>query len=350
MALRHHCREPGMLHAGADASIFAKLFDSNTFYVTFCFISGACCFLPLLLGLKSNLEDRPLRESLSSSPEFSYSCIASIALVIPLFIDVLFDILNSADQSPSAVKKRIMSSSRDARYNFLNIMERVLILSGVAVLPMVVFIPAMTSNLALIYVCCCKCQQTWVGGTVALSLRRYNKEYFSNSYTFISLITLGFGLVTGAFVDNIYTIKPVSRFISVLDMVSFIATLIPCLMFICYSCRWFFLVHFGPSKWDDILFCYSKYRPRRQSNPIITLEHTIFPMVYTFCGTIVIALLIVLFSISPRIENYDHNSLLLNNLPFLAFVLLVSILSMRMVKFEVVKGLVSTLVSNRVIK
>jgi hypothetical protein len=203
MVTKYKCCEMGVF---ADSSIAAKVFDSDTFYVIFCFFSGLCCFLPLLLGVKSNLEDRPLRESICSSLEFSYSSIASIALVIPLFTDVLFDILNLVDQSPSAVKKRLKSSNRDARYNFLNVAERILILLGVAVLPMLVFVPRTNSSLALTYICCCKCQQSWVGGTVALSLRRYNKEYFSNSFAFIVLLNFGFGLVTGSFVDNIYAL------------------------------------------------------------------------------------------------------------------------------------------------
>jgi hypothetical protein len=347
--MEHHCSTTGGLVVLAESSIAAKIFDSNNFYMIFCFISGLCCFLPLLLGIKSNLEDRPVRDSIGSSFEFSYSSIASIALVIPLFIDVLFDILNSVDQSPSAVKKRIKSRSRDARYKFLNITERIMILLGVAVLPMVVFVPTTNPNLALIYVCCCKCQLSWVGGTLSLSLRRYNKEYFPNSFAFIALLNLGFGLVAGAFIDNIYAVEPISQFIYFLDKVAYGLTLIPCLTFICYSSRWIFLVHHGPSKWDDILFCYSKFRPRRHANPPLTLEHTFFPMVYTFCGTVVIVLLIVLFTIAPRIENYNHTSLLLTNLPFLVFILLVSILSMRMVKFEVVQGLVSCIMLHSII-
>lgn len=344
--MKHHCCEMGMKDVVAgSSSLLAKIFDSNIFYEILCLISGLCCLLPLLLGIKSNLEERPLRASICSSLEFSYSSIASIALVIPLFIDVIFDILNSADQSPTAVKKRRMSSSRNARYSFLNITERILILSGVAILPMLVFVPTTTSNLAFIYVCCCKCQQTLVGGTVALSLRRYNKDFFSNRFAFIVLINLGFGLVTGSFVDNIYTVKPVSQFIFRLDYAAYISTVIPCVMFLCYSFRWIFLVHYGASKWDDVLFCYSKFQPKRNSdsNPLLILEHTFFPMVYTFCGLVVVVLLVALIAIAPRIENYSHGSLLLNNIPFLVFVLLVSILSMRMVKFEVVQGLVRSI-------
>jgi hypothetical protein len=339
--MKHNCFATGGLDVLAGPSIAAKIFDSNNFYLIFCFISGLCCFLPLLLGIKSNLEERPGRHSIGSSVEFSYSSTASIALVIPLFIDVSLDILSSVDQSPSAVKKRIMPSSRDARYNFLNITERIMLLLGVAILPMVVFVPTTNSNLALIYVCCCKCQLSWVGGTLSLSLRRYNKEYFPNSFAFVALLNLGFGLVAGAFIDNIYAVEPISKFIFFLDKVAYGLTLIPALMFICYSSRWIFLVCHGPSKWDDILFCYSKFRPRRHANPPLTLEHTFFPMVYTFCGAVMIVLLIVLFTMAPRIENYNHTSLLLNNLPFLVFILLVSILSMIMVKFEVVQGLVS---------
>lgn len=64
-------------------------------------------------------------------------------------------------------------------------------------------------------------------------------------------------------------------------------------------------------------------------------------MIYTACGVGTVLSLSVLVGISPRLEDYDTISLYQNSAPYLCFLVLISTMSMRMVKFEVVQGLVS---------
>lgn len=320
------------------SAFFTSTLNSNSFHVSYCFISGLCCLLPLCLGISSNLECRPLRDALSSGQEFKFSCVASIALVIPLFLDVLFDIGNLVMRVDSQPFK--LRGSRTARYNFLNLSERLLILMGIAVQPLVVLVPKNTPNLALIFVCFNKCQQNWVGGTIALSLRRYDKEYFSNTFTITSLASFSFGMIGSTFVDNTYARQPVSNSIAFLDLLVFILTIIPCVSFFFNSLRWLILVYYRASQWSKFLFFYSKTRPAEVTASTDSGDHTYFPMVYTLCGMLVLFLQCVLIGTSSRVENFSTLNLFLSNLPFLVFVTLVSTLSLRMVKFEVVQGLV----------
>jgi hypothetical protein len=323
---------------GLESVSLTSTLNSNSFHVSCCFISGLCCLLPLCLGIQSHLEDRPLRTALGSSNQFYFTSVASIALVIPLFLDVLFDIGNLAMSADSQSSKS--RGNRTARYNFLNVFERLIILLGIVIQPLVVLVPPNTSNLALIFVCCNKCQQNWVGGTIALSLRRYDKEYFSNTFTITSLVAFSIGLIGSTFTDNDYAQKPVEKSVSFLDSLAFILTVIPCVFFFFNSSRWLILVYCRATKWSKFLFFYSKTRPPEITASTGSGDHTFFPMAYTLCGMLVLLLQCVLMGTSSRVENFTETNLFQSNLAFLVFVILVSTLSLRMVKFEVVQGLV----------
>lgn len=314
-----------------------EVLRSNSFHVFFCFASGLGCCLPLFLGIKSNIEDLPLRQSIMASEGFGFSCIASIALSIPLFIDVFIDISTSIDKSPNIGSNRLKSqSSETAKFNFLNISERVLILLGIIVLPLMIVIPKKTPNLALIFVCLFKCQQCWIGGTISLSLSRYNKEYFPNNYLLTLLTSLSIGQVASAFTDNILPTASTSNMLYALDMITLILILVPCIAFLVYSTRWLVLVYCRA----NYLFCYSKV----QSPPMnhTAVDHAFFPMIYTVSGIIIILSLCTLSGIAYQLHNYTELNLVQSTAPYLIFVVLVSILSLRMVKFEVVQGLVSS--------
>ena len=327
-----------------------EILGSNTFFTSYCFISGLCCLLPLCLQLQSNIEKKLLRESLSTTHEFAFTSVASITAVVPLFFDVLLDVvavIRSKYKSTVDSKRSEPLATKTTKFTFLNIPERMLILMGLTVLPFVAFLPTNTTNLGLIYLCCNKCQQCWVGGTVALSLSRYDKEYWSIRSTLISLISFSIGSIGRPFVDNMYAVEnsPGQLLVSI-GYLTFIFTIVPCIIFIFNSTRWLIVVYFRAATWKRFLMCTSKVteQPEIESLSVIasnTTDHTFFPMVYTLAGTCVIILLSLLITTTSRIESYTGRDLWLNNVPFLVFVILLSTLSMRLVKFEVVQGLVS---------
>ena len=333
-------RNMGCKFSSLECLSIIEVLRSNSFQAFFCFASGLFCCLPLFLGLPSNIEDHPLRLAITTSKGFAYTCVASIALSIPLFIDVLIDISTSFDKTSNSASNRLkLQSSGTARFNFLNISERLLILLGIIVLPLIIFLPKSTPNLSLVYVCLFKCQQCWIGGTVALSLSRYDKHYFSNDIILASLTSFSIGLVSSAFTDNILPTESTAHILPILDMVTLIFILMPCVSFLVLSTRWLVLVYLRASRWSNILFCYSKQQP--PMTPNTGVDHTFFPMVYTVSGICIILALCVLSGVSFRIQSYTEINLLQINTPYLIFVILVSILSLRMVKYEVVQGLVS---------
>ena len=315
---------------------------SNLFQTSFSLISGLCCFLPLVMGMQSNLEHTSLRESLTSCPEFTYSCVASVAITIPLFFDLFFDYIAKIAETSTILKK----SATDSGFNFLNISERLLFLIGIITLPLVTFLPSGSDKLALIYLCCNKCQLNLVGGAVLISLCRYDNEYWSVRSTLLSLVCFAFGLISSTFLDNIYAgeTSP-SRFLVNFDTIAFAVFILPCVIFLFNSSRWLIIVYYKLHSWKGLLMC-SNVPPMIEIKTVThsrTLHHTFFPMVYTVTSICVMMMLFLIEASSSRLENYKRPNLLESNLPFLVFAILISTQSMRMVKFEVVQGLVSSL-------
>ena len=325
------------------------VFGPNFFQILFCFICGLLCLIPVCLQISSNIELKPLRQSLSSCHSFTYCSVASVTLIVPLFLDVILDLVVMFVSATLSVKinkqKTVVKDA--AGFIFLNIPERMLILVGMIVVPIVAFLPKNTENLALIYVCCNNCQQNLVGGTLLISLSRYDKEYWSIRVTSFSLLFYSMGLVGGSFIGNVYSSESnPTQIILALDSCSYFLTLAPCLLFIVNSLRWLLIVYFGVNPWKKLRMWSSKVQHvpdlevlRVSDSP----DHNFFPMIYVTGGLVILLSFCCLMARAPRPENYDSISLTLNSVPYVCFLILVSILSMRMVKFEVVQGLVSNI-------
>ena len=311
----------------------------------FCFLCGLMCLLPVCLQMSSNIELKPLRHSLSDSQWFTYCCVASISLSVPLFLDIILDLVVMFVGVTSSVK---IKKQKDAvGFTFLNIPERLLILIGMTVVPIVGFLPDTTVNLALIYLCCNNCRLTLVGGVMLLSLSRYDKDYWSVRTTWFSLLFYSTGLVSGSFISNIYAAESTpTQAILILDSCTYFLTLVPSLLFIINSLRWLIIAYLGMNPWQMLMNCLSD---EQHLADLVVLkvkdarDHKFFPMVYVIIGVIIVIFIAALLASAPRVENYDPISLALNSAPYVCFLIAVSTLSMRMVKFEVVQGLVSNI-------
>ena len=319
----------------------------NSLHILFCLTSGLMCLLPIWLQVSSNLEMDSLRVSLSSSPAFRYCCASSIALTIPHFFDVLFDLRTmSFDAKSNAQNKH--STVGTVKFTILNIPERVLFLLGMVILPSVAFLPPSTDNLGLIYLCFSNCQQNLVGATVLLCLTRYDKEYWSERSTSISVFCYGFGLASGTFVFNSYACKiSSSHLLYAIYILCYFFQLAPVVVFFVNSGRWLIIVHGKAHSWKGFLMCGSNVHPLIESEASTvrdTPKHTFFPMVYTTCLICIAISLTTVAVASPRVEFYTTSDLLQNTVPYVLFLISLSTLSMRMAKFEVVEALVSIVV------
>ena len=320
---------------------------SNSLRILFCLTSGLMCLLPIWLQVSSNLEMDSLRVSLSSSPAFRYCCASSIALTIPHFLDVLFDLRAMSFDAKSNAQKKL-STVGTVKFTSLNIPERILFLLGMVILPTIAFLPPSTDNLGLIYLCFSNCQQNFVGATVLMCLCRYDKEYWSERSTSFAVFCFGFGQASSTFVFNSYAgeTSP-SLLLYSIYMLCYVLQLAPVLIFLVNSGRWLVIVYGKAHSWKGLLMCGSNVQRLIESEASIirdTPKHTFFPMVYTVSIICIAIISTTVFISAPRIEFYTPSDLLLNTVPFILFLISISTLSMRMAKFEVVEALVSIVI------
>ena len=315
--------------------------------ILFCLTSGLMCLLPIWLQVSSNLESGSLRVSLSSSPAFTYCCASSIALTIPHFLDVLFDLRAMSFDAKSSTQNNL-STVGTVKFTSLNISERILFLLGMVILPTIAFLPPSTDSLGLIYLCFASCQQNFVGATVLMCLCRYDKEYWSERSTSFSVFCFGFGQASSTFVFNKYAgeTSPGVLLFSIY-ILCYVLQLAPVLVFLVNSSRWLVIVYCKAHSWKGILMCGSNVQRLIDSEASTirdTPKHTFFPMVYTVSIICISLLATAVVFAAPRVEFYTTSDLLLNTVPFILFLISLSILSMRMAKFEVVEALVSIVI------
>ena len=180
-----------------------------------------------------------------------------------------------------------------------------------------------------------------------LSLSRYDKDYWSVRTTWFSLLFYSTGLASSSFISNIYAAESTpNQAILILDSCTYFLTLVPSLLFIINSLRWLIIAYLGMNPWQMLMNCLSD---EQHLADLVVLKvkdgrnHKFFPMIYVIIGVIIVIFIAALLASAPRVENYDPISLALNSAPYVCFLIAVSTLSMRMVKFEVVQGLVSNI-------
>jgi hypothetical protein len=159
---------------------------TNVIQVLLAFLGGFFCLIPLYLQPISILEETLLRHSLKSVG-YKYSAVATLTLVLPLFLDCLADLIFNFRKGKPNSDKPIVNEG------FLNNIEKLLFLSGIAILPIVSFLPDNTRNLAYIYICCNKCQTVFVAGAVIISLSRYDNKCWTDRETYLAVICISLG-------------------------------------------------------------------------------------------------------------------------------------------------------------
>lgn len=329
--------------------------NSNTIHFVICFAGGICCLLPLLLCPNSKMELTPLRTAILSQSNRDLS-VAALSLIIPLIMDLITELAYSTwiRGKDDDVKIRVKPS-------FLNSIERSAALFGTAVVPMTAFLPAHTHNLAYIHACCERCQLVMIGGAVMISLCRYNDKYWTIPRTYLALILLTIGTIILAFTGNISDTDTARGAAYIISYFGYSTILASAVIFFWCSCLW--LSHVIPiispesfgfstttnsSKTSKTSKKVHKKNQKNNNNAAVSStfstssEHLTFPALYVSVSMTTIAMLIMISAMYPSVASYDERAIFLHNFSFLLYIAIVSYVSIRMMKFEVVQGLVST--------
>ena len=300
----------------------------NKSHILLCLIGGMCCLLPLYFDPISNLEETRLRRAISS-PKNRESSIAILALVVPLFMEILTD-------SAISLAKRGNPSEVECPVALLNHCERLVFFIGSVTVPFTTFFPPETLNWAYLYLCLSKCQFALVGGAVVISLCRYDERYWSVRSTFLYLILLSIGSVMGAFAENTSHDTDILQNIHV-RRASLCFVLAAAGIFYFCCARWLYVV-------TPKLFCeyiWIKKRTTLKLRSDTKAENLVFPLAYILTSIMFLASNIAITIIFPGIGNLNDDALFYHNFVSIFFLFFLTFISTRMVKNEVVRGLVS---------
>ena len=165
----------------------------------------------------------------------------------------------------------------------------------------------------------------------------------------ILLASLKVRVMKPLLIQCLLVVIPRLLFLIFLQDCSYFLTLTPCLVFIVNSLRWLIIVYFGVKPCKKLLFWSSDVQNVADTEVVRLTDapdHNFFPMIFVTGALVIVLAFFGLLARAPRPEDYDPISLTLSSTPFVCFLILVSILTMRMVKFEVVQGWVSFTIVN----
>ena len=314
---------------------FWKTVTTNTAQISFGLLGGLCCLLPLILGLKSELEDSPLRNAMESRSNRD-AAVASLSISLPILMDIATEIILSITSSHKLQNVRLSGSS-----SLMNPLERMTFVVGTLLIPITAFLTPETTNAAYIYVCFTKCQLTIVGAAVLASLCRYNEKFFSVRSTYCVLILEIISTVSGTFGSNRGINSSPSLIFDSLSSISNVVALAGAVLLFYLSSKW--LLFALPKLCKGPLL-----QPRGQHNETLANssrrydgENLLFPVMYVFSIVVSLSLLIALGVAYSDFGHYNQTALFNHNLAFIIYLLLIVYISTRMMKNDIVHCLVS---------
>lgn len=320
---------------------------SNKIHVVICFVGSLLCLLPLFTETSSNLESSALRSAISSQISREIAA-ATLALTLPLVIDLGTETFYISRNTDNCVITKVRVG-----FTLFNNIERAALLCGMAVVPVCSLFPNDTSNLALIYICCQKCQLVLIVGAVMISLCRHNKKYWTVMGTSFSLICLVVGNILQAATDNVDMTSEFKTPRSTASRLSSILIILAVASHILQNAFWLY-AHY--------LHLFSAFRrklnlgdpasasapghdvipstlPQPDSDGNITS-----PLQQVFISITASTVLILLSVANSDAAVKGANELHFRNAVFLLYILLVSYVSIRIMRNEVVQGLVSSFI------
>jgi hypothetical protein len=299
--------------------------STNLLQILIGFFGGLYCLFPLLIGPSINFRDSVDHFDLTSRRNRDSSIVA-IALTVPIFVDLITETIASIVTGDKSNKVKM-----HVKQALLNSRERFVIACGIVTVPLTAFLPPSTPNLVNIYLCLYKCRLILVGGTVFASLCRYNPVHWPAKATYSAVTLLAVACSTGAFADNFYPPNTSSVAHSVATILFMAGS------FIFFACNFRWLYFTLP----PLIMHYVRSNPNIRSTT--GSADLLFPVLYVLTVTLASLSLSIFRRLYP--ENIKQNSegLFYHNLGFNIYLLFVMYISEKMMKYEVVQGLVSSL-------
>lgn len=298
--------------------------STNVTQISICFFAGIYCLFPLVIGPLTSFKDSSDLFDLTSQSNRDSSIVA-IALTVPIFVDLATEIFTSiviGDKS-NKIKMHVKQA-------LLNTRERFVLACGIITVPLTAFLPPATPHLVNIYLCLYKCRIILVGGSVLASLCRYNPVHWPMRATSSAIILLAVACITGSFADNFYPPNTPS----VAHSTATILFMAGSTIFFACNFRWLFYTL--PPLFMQYVRWNSNIRSASGSTDLL------FPVLYVLTVTLSSLSLTILRRLYPENVKQSAEGVFHHNLAFNIYLLFVMYISERMMKYEVVQGLVRT--------
>lgn len=185
-----------------------RMFKSYQFRLCATVVCAALAFLPIYMKIPTeSLQGTVLAASLRHGKLFYESSYVAIALVVPMFLDTLCDLmLVIAYKRPQTNSKKTQASSAN-----LTILEKILILIGFLMVPATALLPPESENLAMIFLCCKRCQMILIVSILSISWCRMFPERFLPGRISFSVLCFNVGQL-GVNFSYTYSLKQDAQF------------------------------------------------------------------------------------------------------------------------------------------
>ena len=182
---------------------FKLFFNSRNAHFLIIAIGGIMCFLPVLLGIKSNLENSSLADALSST-EAKLSGVVSLTLCLPLTIDLFIDNVQNYFLRTFSKNRYLRKevTNKNLGIDVIDRFEVIMVIIANFVTYIVMFLPEETKNIALLFSCSRRCYFLLIFGSVSCSFNRYSNEDFPTLIISFMLVFFAIGSVSGVFSNN----------------------------------------------------------------------------------------------------------------------------------------------------
>ena len=302
--------------------LLLQFMTTNVIQSMICIIGGLCCLTPLCF--------KPLREyngpytiTSLTSERYRDLAVAAISLTIPIFLEIITETIANVRSAFSLNKDEI-----NVQQALINTIERFILAGAVLTTSTIALMSANSENYINTYICASKCRMTFVGGTIAISLCRFDSNYWSVRSTYVLLCLLVSSSIMGSFADNMI------RANSTIDYVA--SALFMCAFAIFSYCNIMWLYSFGPTLYREVTAQARSDSSSRRSRSTLSYQHLYVVIV----ATVSLAIMITR-KIYPELESLNSSAVLHHNMGFNSYLILLLYISERMMKYEILQGLVS---------
>jgi hypothetical protein len=265
-----------------------------------------------------------------------------LSLTIPLIMDNVLDLFNITliHGDHSGIKAQ-GSKVDDCSFNG---MERVLFIFSMIAVPASLFIPEGYPKATLMLVCLRKCRFIFFAGAICSSFSRKG-QLFPKPVSLLCEAMYTTAQVLGIFAANTSeVVRSGGAFYSTCYYITMIFGYLPAVILTAYCAIWMIRVSGAEVRVRRILF----RDDNDYASEMLALLQDVHPGYYLYYRVIFILSVILCagFTTASNLtykNNYymDDKGLFLDSFPYILFVLWESALSMRFIKFEILRGLVS---------